>query len=270
MQNSSFPLALLLIITALVTAACGSGETQLTAAVAAATSGTAATDIAEAAQIPTRTFTPAPTATPVPPIQTAISTAASPPLPSGTPLPGEHYIRQISGHKQYFTLGCEAATAKDWANFFGFDFNEFEFQYKLPLSDNPDKGFVGDVNAPWGQVPPYGYGVHAGPVAELLNTYGIQARSYRDYTLEMIKQKLAQDKPVIVWVIGNMVGGIPYQYTDQAGDKVTVAAYEHVVILTGYNAEKIRYMTNGKFFETPYDVFLNSWGILGNMVVVDN
>jgi len=183
-------------------------------------------------------------------------------------LPQEHYI-EIRGHKQYFTLGCEAATALDWAEYFGHTFNEFEFQYQLPLSDNPDYGFVGNVNSPWGQVPPYAYGVHAGPVADLLNAYGIPAKAYKDYTLEQVIAKVAQDKPVIAWVIGNVVGGVPYEYTDQEGRKVIVAAYEHVVIVTGYNAEKIRYMTNGKFYETPKDVFLNSWGVLGNMVIVD-
>lgn len=184
-------------------------------------------------------------------------------------LPTEHYITQISGHKQFFSLGCEAATALDWARYFGYEFNEFEFQYKLPQSDNPDLGFVGDVNAPWGQVPPYGYGVHAGPIADLLNQYNIPAKAYRGYSLEQITAKIAQDKPVIAWVIGNVVGGVPYEYTDQQGNKVIVAAYEHVVIVTGYDEEKLRYMTNGKFYEAPKDVFLNSWGVLGNMVVVD-
>jgi hypothetical protein len=28
-------------------------------------------------------------------------------------------------------------------------------------------------------------------------------------------------------------------------------------------------MNNGKFYETPYEVFLVSCGILGNMVIVD-
>ena len=42
---------------------------------------------------------------------------------------------------------------------------------------------------------------------------------------------------MIAWVIGNMVGGIPYEYTDKEGNKTTVAAYEHVVILTGYSLE---------------------------------
>jgi len=189
--------------------------------------------------------------------------------PTSTPaFPKEHYIRQISGHKQYFSLGCEAAVAKDWANYFEKDFNEFEFQYRLPLSDNPDLGFVGDVNAPWGQVPPYGYGVHAGPVADLLNAYSIPAKAYKGYTLEQIKTQIAAGKPVIAWVIGNVVGGVPYVYTDKKGNQVTVAAYEHVVIVTGYNEDHIRYMTNGRFFEAPNAVFLNSWGVLGNMVVV--
>ncbi len=233
-----------------------------------------------AAPAATATVTPGasarqPTATPIPPTRTASLTASvTTPVPgpsttSVPDIPKEHYIRSISGHKQYFSLGCETAAAKDWANYFGKDFNEFEFQYKLPLSDNPEYGFVGDVNAPWGQVPPYGYGVHAGPVADLLNQYGIPARAYKNYTLEQIIAKIAADKPVIAWVIGNVVGGVPYEYTDKEGRKVTVAAYEHVIIVTGYNEQKLRYMTNGKFFETPKEVFLNSWGVLGNMVVVD-
>jgi uncharacterized protein YvpB len=218
----------------------------------------------------------APTETAIPVISGATQTLLPSPVdtagPRQTPtisLPKEHYIRSITGHKQYFPLGCEAATAKDWARYFKKDFNEFEFQYKLPLSDNPDLGFVGDVNAPWGQVPPYGYGVHAGPVADLLNTYGIAAKAYKGYTLEQIKVKIAQDKPVIAWVIGNVVGGIPYEYTDSKGNKTVVAAYEHVIIVTGYSETRLRYMNNGKFYETPNEVFLNSWGVLGNMVVVD-
>ena len=190
--------------------------------------------------------------------------------PTSVPaLPKEHFISAITGHHQYFRLGCEAAAAKDWANYFHKNFNEFEFQYKLPLSDNPDLGFVGDVNSPWGQVPPYGYGVYAGPVADLLNAYGIPAKAYKGYTLEQLKAKIAQDKPVIAWVIGNVVGGVPSLYTDSRGSQVTVAAYEHVVIVTGYDETHLRYMTNGKFYETPYAVFLNSWGVLGNMVIVD-
>jgi len=65
----------------------------------------------------------------------------------------------------------------------------------------------------------------------------------------------------------NCVGGVPYEYTDSRGTVVDVAAYEHVVIVTGYDEKNIRYLNNGQLYEIPFYVFLNSWGVLGNMVV---
>lgn len=224
------------------------------------------------------TITPTHEETPVPPpTSEAQEMVEQTPDPSGkfTPVPTDenglpvsHYIYGITGHKQYFPLGCEAAATRDWALFFGIDINEFEFQHKLPLSDNPEVGFVGSVTSKWGQAPPYAYGVHAGPVAQLLQTYGMPATAVKGYSLTLLKQQIAADRPIIVWVIGNVVGGIPYEYTAKDGQKVVVAAYEHVVIVTGYNESHIRYMNNGKFFEAPVKVFLNSWKILGNMAII--
>jgi uncharacterized protein YvpB len=185
-------------------------------------------------------------------------------LPS---FPVEYYIRDIRGHKQYFPLGCEASVAVDWASYFSVQINEFEFQHKLPLSDNPDFGYVGGIEGPWGQVPPYSYGVHAGPVADLLVEYGLNARGVKEFTIDEIKTQVSQGKPVIAWVIGNCVGGVPFEYTDSNGNTTIVAAYEHVVMVTGYDDETIRYMNNGKFYDIPTDVFLNSWSVLGKMVV---
>jgi len=261
----SRPNFLILICLALVLmggiAGCGARATGAPTLEEPTTVATAAQDVI-AHRLPTPTL--APTETPREESPTATPSAtATPGLP-----PAEHYITAISGHHQYFPLGCETAAAKDWANYFGQDFNEFEFQYKLPLSDNPDFGFVGDVNSPWGQVPPYGYGVYAGPIADLLKVYGIPAQAYKGYTLEQLKAEIAHDRPVIVWVIGNVVGGVPAAYTDPQGRQVVVAAYEHVVIVTGYNATHVRYMNNGKFYEAPNAVFLNSWEVLGNMAVV--
>ena len=183
-------------------------------------------------------------------------------------LPESHYIWDIWGHRQYFPIGCEASAAHDWAWFFGVDINEFNFQMELPVSDNPDLGFVGSVEGPWGQVPPYAYGVHAAPVAQVLrDNYGIPARASKEFTIEEIKKEIASNQPVIVWVIGNCVGGIPYEYVDQAGNTVVVAAYEHVVIITGYNEDSLRYMNNGKFYDIQYEYFENSWSVLGNMVL---
>ena len=216
-------------------------------------------------QAPTVTPTPLPEPIAIPTPQTTPTEAALP-IPT---LPEEHHI-EISGHRQYFKIGCEASAAVDWAAYFGTEIVEFDFQYKLPISDNPDYGFVGSVDSPWGQVPPYAYGVHAGPVSDLLNQYQVPARAVKNYSLEEVKAQLARDNPIIAWVIGNMVGGIPAEFIDSQGRKSIVAAYEHVVILTGYNEkiQRIRYLNNGKFYEIPYDVFLNSWNVLGRMAVV--
>jgi len=198
------------------------------------------------------------------PAQSSASTSA--PFVIGLPL--EHFIWNIWGHHQFFAIGCEAAAVRDWAHFFGVEVHESNFQFQLPVSDNPDYGFVGSVTDPWGQVPPYSYGVHAFPVANLLRSgYGMKARAMKGFTLDQLKSEIAANRPVIAWVVGNVVGGVPYEYADKQGRKVTVAAYEHVVIVTGYTQESIRYMNNGKFYDIPTRYFENSWNILGNMVV---
>lgn len=181
-------------------------------------------------------------------------------------LPDSHYLK-IAADRQYFALGCEASAAVDLAEYYDILIYQYNFQHELPLSDNPDLGFVGDAKGPWGQVPPYAYGVHAAPVAELLNKYGLDVEGGKGYSLEQVKAKIATGHPVIAWVIGNMVGGVPSEYTDKEGNKSVVAAYEHVVILTGFDQDSIRYVNNGRFFEVPNEVFLNSWGVLGNMAV---
>lgn len=183
--------------------------------------------------------------------------------------PESHYIWGIVGHAKHYYLSCESSAAVDWAWFFGVNIYESTFQADMPRSDNPDLGYVGDYTTRrWGQIPPYSYGVHAGPIAEGLRAYDLPALAVKGYTLDEIKQKLSEDKPIIAWIIGNLEYSKPVEYVDQAGNTVIVAPYEHVVILTGYNAESVRYMNNGKFFDAPTEVFLTSFGVLGNMVVI--
>ena len=47
-----------------------------------------------------------------------------------------------------------------------------------------------------------------------------------------------------------------------------VAAYEHLVNLTGYNAESIRYENNGTTDDVSNRLFMESWGVLGNMAIM--
>ena len=183
--------------------------------------------------------------------------------------PGSFYIKGIVGHVQVYKLGCEASAAVDWGNYFGNTIYESNFQAELPVSDNPDFGYVGDPNTDgWGQIPPYAYGVHTDPVAALLVEYDLPAQSRKGYTLEEICEKISQSKPVIVWIIGNMEYSVPVEYVDSQGRKSIVAPYEHVVILTGYDENTVRYMSNGRFYDVPNEVFLTSWAVLGNLAVV--
>lgn len=212
---------------------------------------------------PTSTLRPSSTPLPSPTLIPSFTT-----VPSATPIPDAVYLKGVTSFRQSYPISCESRTAVDWADFFGVQIYESDFQFGLPLSDNPDKGFVGDVHDPWGQVPPYSYGVHAAPVATLLKEeYGLPAQAARNFSQENLKNEIASGQPVIAWVIGNMVGGIPSEYIDKEGNKVIVAAYEHTVIVTGYGKDHIRYLNNGKFYQVPVETFLNSWGVLGNMVV---
>ncbi len=119
-------------------------------------------------------------------------------------------------------------------------------------------------------MPPYAYGVHSGPVADLLVEYGLPAKSVKGYTLDEVRQQLSESKPVIAWVIGRMVWSPSVEYVDSEGRTAVVAPYEHAVILTGYDitADTIRFMSNGKFYDVPTETFLTSWAVLGNMAVI--
>lgn len=215
---------------------------------------------------PSATFISSPTHTPTPAAQ---PTPLPSPIVTQINLPPSAMITGISGHEQIYELGCEASAAVDWAGYYDVLIYESTFQFALPLSDNPELGFVGNVTTDgWGQIPPHAYGVHAPPIAELLREYGLPALAVKGMTLEEVKAELAKGDPIIAWVIGNMVYSYPVKYIDKEGNAVTVAPYEHVVILTGYDETSITYMNNGLFYSVPTEVFLTSWGVLGNMAVI--
>jgi uncharacterized protein YvpB len=192
--------------------------------------------------------------------------------PTPTPLPTfpKEFNISFRGHPQAFSIDCEASAAVDWAAFYGVTIKEVEFQFKIPVSDDPDYGFVGNINSPWGMVPPFAYGVYAEPIAKLLNDYGVPASAVRNASFDNIKLQISQNNPVMVWIIGSMEKSKAIVYSDMLGRQTIVAPYEHVVILTGYNEKKqsISYMSEGKLHKISYKTFLESWKILGNMTII--
>ena len=187
-----------------------------------------------------------------------------------TAVPDTAYINGLIGHAQGYNLSCESRAAADWAAFFGVSVSENEFLFNLPRSDNPDKGFVGGVNDPWGNTPPYSYGVHAEPVAQLLRNYGLNAVARRGLSWDELRTEVGNGRPVIVWVVGNVWSGAAQTYTAEDGSTTIVAPYEHTMILIGYDPTSV-YLVNpasGLVEWHALSSFLTSWGVLDNMAVM--
>jgi len=219
-------------------------------------------------QSPAQHNAPAPTANLAPvviqpqeTIQSPIATAEK------LALPVEARVEGVRGHRQSLPLSCESRSAADWAAFFGVAIEELEFLGRLPASDDPDRGFVGDVKGRWGQVPPAPYGVHAGPVARLLTDYGLRATPHRYMKWELLQAEIAAGRPVIVWVAGHVTEGEAQVYTASDGRKTVVAPFEHTVIVVGYTATTVTVVDGANEREHSLEQFLASWGVLRNMAV---
>jgi uncharacterized protein YvpB len=185
-------------------------------------------------------------------------------------IPDRAYIEGLKGRRQSLSLSCESRSAVDWAAYWGVKIGEKGFLSNLPRSKNPDKGFVGNPNDAWGNVPPASYGVHAPPVADLLQEYGLQAEARRNLKWQDLQREIAPGRPVIVWIIGQMWEGKALQYKSPDGHKTLVAPYEHTMILVGYEPGKIYVVDayTGWTQSYPLRTFLRSWKTLGNMAIL--
>jgi uncharacterized protein YvpB len=215
-------------------------------------------------------FQPLPT-----PTSTSTYTSTSTPQPVVFPsplptieIPPSAKIETIRGYPQTLNLSCESRSAVDWASYFGVSISELEFLSQLPKSDDPNKGFVGNPNGPGGLIPPYPYGVHAAPVAALLRAYGLPAEDVVGLSVEKIKEEIAAARPVIVWIIFGTAPGYALQYTTQAGEVVNVAPNEHTAILIGYDPEGVTLLDGATVYWRSWDVFLQSFQVLGNMAII--
>jgi uncharacterized protein YvpB len=220
--------------------------------------------------LPTLTFTPTFTATATPTFTPTPIPPTFTPIPSNTALPGppaEARIVKISGHGQLSTLDCEARSSVDLAAYFGISIDENDFLNRLPKSDDPDTGFVGNYWDPRGQLPPLSYGVYAGPVASLLRAYGLNAADHRGLSFDSIKTEIAAGRPVMVWVTGNTENGWGVSYTTPGGHTVVVAPYEHTVIVTGYDPNYVTILDGYMLYQRTINTFEKSWAVLGNMAV---
>lgn len=197
----------------------------------------------------------------------SISPPPPTPTPPPPPFPSQRILSGVTGQGQALPLDCESRSAVDWAHYFGYNIGEINFFNHLPVSDNPDKGFVGDVYGQWGQIPPHPYGVHAEPVAELLRQYGVSAYAHRPLSWDMLRAEIGSGRPVMVWIVGSVVNGIPVYITPSDGLHTIVARFEHTVLVTGYTASTVYFLNGGTIYTTSVSQFLDSWSAMGDMAI---
>jgi uncharacterized protein YvpB len=197
-----------------------------------------------------------------------LPTSTSIPTPTEVSIPASHYIDDVYGMAQMTTLDCEMRSAVDWARAFGIIIDETEFISKLPYSDDPEMGFVGEIDGEMGQLPPDGYGVYPPPIASILRDYGLNAQSVKNMTYENIQREIANDRPVIVWIVN-----LPFEidqsiYTASNGNTVPVARFEHTWIVTGYNLSTVTVVDSEWTYNVVLETFLERWAVLENRAII--
>jgi uncharacterized protein YvpB len=156
----------------------------------------------------------------------------------------------------------------DWARFFGVQINELEFIDRLPESDDPEQGFVGNINGPMGQVPPGDYGVYPGPVASLLREYGLNASAVKNWDIDALKHEIAAGRPVIVWIVNLPFNVSPREYTASNGNTTIVAPYQHTWIVTGYNSASFTVVDSEWSYNVLTQTFIERWDALENRAII--
>lgn len=184
-------------------------------------------------------------------------------------LPESAQVEGMWGYGQLRPLSCEARSAADWARHFGITIRETPFMARMPRSADPNEGFVGSLDGGWGGIPPADYGVHAGPVARVLRQYGAGAEAVHGFSFDRLRQEIAAGRPVVVWVTGHVEPGQRQVYFLN-GEEITVARYEHTVIVTGYDKKYVTILDGKSVYQRPVERFLESWGALENMAVIWN
>ncbi len=188
-------------------------------------------------------------------------------------IPPAAFVEGVVGHPQEHNLSCESRSATDLSAFWGVLFSEDDFFRRLPKSDNPYRGFLGDVDLPPGSMPPAGYGVYAGPVAANLRSFGLDAQARQEWNLEDLKAELAAGRAAILWATYDMQLPGAETWTSSDGATSVVVQWQHTFIAVGYDDAPDGggvYLVDaydGVTKHFSYEAFVPAWDQLGRQAV---
>jgi uncharacterized protein YvpB len=172
----------------------------------------------------------------------------------------------VPAYVQQRNLSCEVAASRMVLSFYGHDIDEAALQASLPLNQNPNLGFRGNVD---GRIGFDNYGVHAEPIANLLDQNGLPATAYYGIDENFIRQKLSEGKPVIIWGTARLKGRGKAKYDEIDGQQVKVVLGEHTFVVAGYDNGKfiINDSIGGRVYKVRSLTSLG-WNSLDRMAVV--
>ncbi len=209
-------------------------------------------------QLATVSAQPTPTAVLVPAYDDTVTVLTKPPLA---------LILDAPVYQQAHSLSCESSAAAMAANFYGVGVNEETIIAALPKHDNPHLGFRGDIDGPYGGIEDYG--VYAEPIRQILVQLGLKVEHLTG-GIEEIKAEIQRGHVIIAWITYDLQVETPQQVTTSDGQIVTLVPYQHVVLVTGYNASGLwvndPYSGTQAFY--PDADFRRSFAYLGNMALV--
>jgi uncharacterized protein YvpB len=176
---------------------------------------------------------------------------------------------RLSGHPQRHALSCEARAACDLLAAHGIRVAEDDFLKRLPRSDDPEEGFVGDVDGPVGKLPPESYGVHAPPVAATVRTFGLPAQAERGRDLAWLKAEAAAGRPVVAWIPAGCRLAQPVSKTSRRGTSFVAVPYEHAVLVIGERPGRVVWLdpASGETHDAPDATFDAAWALFDRAAV---
>jgi uncharacterized protein YvpB len=181
----------------------------------------------------------------------------------------ERQETRLTGKPQRHALSCEARAACDLLAAHGIPAAEDEFLRRLPRSDDPEEGFVGDVDGPVGRLPPESYGVHAPPIAATLRSFRLDARVERGRNLAWLKAEAAAGRPVVVWIPAGCRRVAPVECTSRRGTSFRAVPFEHAVLVIGERPGRVVWLdpASGEVQDADDAVFDAAWALFDRAAV---
>lgn len=185
------------------------------------------------------------------------------------PSESERVASRLSGRTQSRSLTCESRSAADLLAFHGIVATEVDVFGRIPRSDNPDRGFVGDPDGPPGRLPPEGYGVHAAPIVAALRTFGLDAVESSGQSFEWLKMETRAGRPVIVWISASCDPSTRTPMVDGRGVAFTAVRGEHTVLVVSADGAGVTVVDPAGGYRRRFErvEFEAAWELFGRMSV---